>query len=142
MRITLSIGAASLAELVSTEEPTVALVRIADERLYEAKAAGGNCVRHGGGPWNQATYPTGVGGSRRRVALVVEDDPRLQGDMSRELSRLGFDVRFALHCGAARQHLAAVTPDVICIDVGLPDQSGYELCEYIRGPLDLRTCPF
>ena len=50
-------------------------------------------------------------------------------------------MRSALHCGAARKHLAACTPDVICIDVGLPDQSGYELCEYIRGPLDLRDVP-
>ena len=47
VRVTLSIGTASLREVASREEPTVALVGLADERLYAAKAAGGNCVRGG-----------------------------------------------------------------------------------------------
>jgi two-component system OmpR family response regulator len=29
----------------------------------------------------------------------------------------------------------------VCIDLELPTQSGYELCEYIRGPLGLTRVP-
>src|SRR5579859_6626010 len=75
------------------------------------------------------------------VALVVEDDPRVQTAMTRELRRRGFDVLSAFHYRSAVRLLAEAVPDLVCIDVGLPDQSGYELCETIRGPLGLRTVP-
>jgi two-component system cell cycle response regulator len=44
VRVTLSIGAASLSELASTEVPIAALLELADQRLYRAKASGRNCV--------------------------------------------------------------------------------------------------
>jgi DNA-binding response OmpR family regulator len=78
---------------------------------------------------------------KKRVVLVVEDDPGLQAAMSRELVLLGFDVRRALHCDAAIRHLSAAPVDLACIHVGLPNQSGYELCEYIRCHLGLRGLP-
>jgi DNA-binding response OmpR family regulator len=77
----------------------------------------------------------------RRTALVVEDDPRLQRRMSKQLGRLGLHVLSALHYDAAICHLAKRKPHVICLDVGLPAKSGYELCEYIRGPLKLTRVP-
>ena len=40
--VTLSIGVASLAEVGADEQPTAALLSLADTRLYDAKAAGRN----------------------------------------------------------------------------------------------------
>jgi CheY-like chemotaxis protein len=77
----------------------------------------------------------------RRIALVVEDDPRLQKSMRKQLTRGGFSVLSAYHYDAAICHLALHKPHVVCIDVGLPSKSGYELCEYIRGPLGLKRVP-
>jgi DNA-binding response OmpR family regulator len=77
----------------------------------------------------------------RRVALIVEDDPRVQRSMSKQLWRAGFQVLSALHYDAAVLHLANRKPHVVCVDVGLPAKSGYELCEYIRGPLGLTLVP-
>jgi two-component system chemotaxis response regulator CheY len=31
--------------------------------------------------------------------------------------------------------------DLVCVDVGLPNKSGYELCEYIRGSLRFAELP-
>ncbi len=73
--------------------------------------------------------------AERSTALVVEDDPKLQSAMSAQLRQMGLDVLLANHYEAAVCHLAAGEPHVICIDVGLPDKSGYELCEHIRGSL-------
>jgi DNA-binding response OmpR family regulator len=73
--------------------------------------------------------------ARRSTALVVEDDPKLQSAMSAQLRQMALDVLVANHYDAAVRHLAAGEPDVICIDVGLPNKSGYELCEHIRGSL-------
>jgi two-component system cell cycle response regulator len=44
VRITLSIGAASLSEVPSSEVPAAALLELADQRLYRAKTSGRNCV--------------------------------------------------------------------------------------------------
>lgn len=68
----------------------------------------------------------------KRIALVVEDDPRLQRAMVKHLERVEFDVRKAFDFDAAVQHLTTCKPDVACIDLGLPSESGYELCEHIR----------
>jgi len=73
----------------------------------------------------------------RRLTLVVEDDPSLFRAMASELRRMGFDVLGAATYDAALDHLEARVPHLICVDVGLPIQSGYELCEHIRGPLGL-----
>jgi DNA-binding response OmpR family regulator len=68
----------------------------------------------------------------RRIALIVEDDPRLQKAISKKLGRMDFSVLSAGHYDAAVRHLAASEPHVACVHVQLPARSGYELCEYIR----------
>jgi DNA-binding response OmpR family regulator len=76
-----------------------------------------------------------------RIALVVEDDPILQREMVKHLTRMKFRVLTALDFDAAVQHLTTVKPDVACIDLGLPSESGYELCEHIRSQLQLEWLP-
>jgi DNA-binding response OmpR family regulator len=70
--------------------------------------------------------------SARRIALVVEDDPLLQGEMAKHLEGARFTVLTAFSFDAAVQHLTTCKPDIACIDLGLPSESGYELCEYMR----------
>jgi DNA-binding response OmpR family regulator len=69
---------------------------------------------------------------RPRIVLIVEDDPALQSSMERTLVRHDFAVRAAFDCRRAIPQLEGPRPDVVCIDLCLPDQSGYELCEQIR----------
>jgi DNA-binding response OmpR family regulator len=51
------------------------------------------------------------------------------------------DVVVASHYAEARACLASTRFDLACVDVGLPTESGYELCELIRGPLGLKSMP-
>jgi DNA-binding response OmpR family regulator len=76
-----------------------------------------------------------------RFALIVEDDPTLQKAMTRHLERMSFEVAGTHHYAAAVGHLAARRPHLVCVGLELPTQSGYELCEYIRGPLGLTSVP-
>jgi DNA-binding response OmpR family regulator len=78
---------------------------------------------------------------KSRIALVVEDDPPLQREMAKHLERLNFKVLTALDFDTAVRQLIAVKPDVACIDLGLPRESGYELCEYIRSQPQLEWMP-
>jgi DNA-binding response OmpR family regulator len=77
----------------------------------------------------------------RPIALVVEDDPFLQRQIARELEEARFDVRTAFDFSAALRHLGASRPYFACIDLGLPSESGYELCEYIRRRPELSGLP-
>ncbi len=78
----------------------------------------------------------------RRTALIVEDDPDLQKAMTERLAAMDFDVRGALHYeGAVHELRAAGEPTLVCVDLELPTQSGYELCEHIRGALGLDRVP-
>jgi two-component system chemotaxis response regulator CheY len=80
-------------------------------------------------------------GLAKRTALIVEDNPRLQRIMSNELARMNFGVISASHCDAAIRHLEARKAHIVCIDIGLPNKSGYELCEYIRDTMGLTRMP-
>jgi two-component system chemotaxis response regulator CheY len=71
----------------------------------------------------------------------VEDDPKLQNAMSAQLRQMDLDVLVANHYDAAVCQLAAGQPHIICIDVGLPNKSGYELCEHIRDLLRFVDLP-
>jgi DNA-binding response OmpR family regulator len=77
----------------------------------------------------------------RRLVLVVEDDPSLQSEMVRSLEQAGFDVVTAFDFSGGVLHLQQPKLHLACIDLGLPSQSGYELCEHIRGRPELLTLP-
>jgi len=77
----------------------------------------------------------------RPIALVVEDDPSLQREMVKHLEQASFAVLTAFDFSTAVRHLTHSRLQVACIDLGLPSESGYELCEHIRGRPELRALP-
>jgi DNA-binding response OmpR family regulator len=88
-----------------------------------------------------APAPPEMTNEMSRTVLLVEDDPVLQRAMAKRLEKANFRVLTALHFNAAVLHLNATTFDVACIDLGLPNESGYELCEHIRDRLHLASLP-
>jgi len=64
--------------------------------------------------------------------LLVDDDATFRQVMARELSRLGFEVATADSGSEAIQRVGAREPDVVLLDLRLPDQSGLEVLEAIR----------
>ena len=71
-------------------------------------------------------------GTRAPIVLVVEDEAPLRESVCRHLSASGFTV---IEAGSVGSGLAAAwehQPDVVLIDVLLPDGSGYELCTRLR----------
>lgn len=78
----------------------------------------------------------------KRSALVVEDDPALRRLVSRLLQKSGMEVAEVAEGRSAILHLAVhQPPDLLCLDLMLPELSGYEVCEYMRGDARLRTVP-
>ena len=64
--------------------------------------------------------------------LLVEDDLTIASPLVRGLERDGFAVDHAETGAAAQAALAAAPPDVVLLDLGLPDIDGFELCRTLR----------
>lgn len=69
------------------------------------------------------------------VILLVEDDQNILRTNRRILEREGFTVLCAETLAAARAQFAASRPDVLVLDIMLPDGSGLDFCEEVRGEL-------
>ncbi len=64
--------------------------------------------------------------------LVVDDEERLTNLLQRQLATAGFEVQVA-NCGAAALNVVeGQPPDLVILDLRLPDISGYELCWTLR----------
>jgi CheY-like chemotaxis protein len=76
------------------------------------------------------------------TVLVVEDSPMFRRMLSDMLQSLGYTrVLEAFSGNAAKELLAEQTPDLVCLDLTLPDISGYEVCEHIRATPALQDVP-
>ena len=68
----------------------------------------------------------------RKTVLVVEDHPELRSEICGLLGRMGLIAVEAADGSAAVTALASIRPDLVCLELVLPESSGYELCELIR----------
>lgn len=64
--------------------------------------------------------------------LVVEDDLNLGAGLVGLLAGDGYEVRWARSGSDARRLLSESVPDLVLLDLGLPDVDGLVLCEQIR----------
>ncbi len=65
--------------------------------------------------------------------LVVDDEPQLLRAMRITLQARGYDVRTAATGRKALSEAAAVHPDIVVLDLGLPDLDGVDVITAIRG---------
>jgi two-component system KDP operon response regulator KdpE len=70
--------------------------------------------------------------SRKLSALVVDDEPQILRLLKIGLATEKFKVAEARTAAAALKFLAAEEVDVVILDLGLPDQSGFSVLEQIR----------
>lgn len=66
------------------------------------------------------------------TALVVDDNQDLANTMCLLLQRKGLQAHKAYTGRDALALLARMRPNVVFLDIGLPDQSGYDVCKQLR----------
>jgi two-component system KDP operon response regulator KdpE len=69
---------------------------------------------------------------RKRRLLVVDDEAGLQRLVRRQAEAVGFEVCTADTAAAGLQLALSERPDVILLDLGLPDASGIEVVEHLK----------
>jgi len=69
--------------------------------------------------------------------LLIEDDPLLRRGLELALGRRGHDVRSAAAGEPGWREFTATAPDLVVLDLMLPDVDGFEVCRRIRAAGDV-----
>ena len=64
--------------------------------------------------------------------LVADDEPNIVTALEFLLQRQGFEVQVARNGDEALSLIESARPDLVLLDVVLPDMSGYEICRTVR----------
>lgn len=73
--------------------------------------------------------------------LIVDDDTEVLGTVWRALSRDSHEVVLAESATQARQRIQQRRPDLVVLDIMMPNQDGLEFCRELRREEDYRTLP-
>lgn len=66
------------------------------------------------------------------LILLVDDEPLITDSLSYSLKREGFDVHAVADGISALQAVETLNPDLVVLDLMLPDISGFEVCRRLR----------
>ncbi|MFJ5859922.1 PP2C family protein-serine/threonine phosphatase [Pseudarthrobacter sp. NPDC092439] len=67
-----------------------------------------------------------------RRAVVIEDDPDIRGLLIRILTKQGFDVTHATAGLSGVEEVRRRKPELVTLDLNLPDLDGLEVCKLLR----------
>jgi diguanylate cyclase (GGDEF)-like protein len=100
-----------------------ALLARADEALYSAKRAGKSSA---------VVTPRPVQSGCGTRVLVIDDDAGLRTLLRTTLEAIELDVEEAENAAQARSSVAARLPDLVVLDIGLPDTDGLSFCRELK----------
>jgi len=107
------------------------LLGVADDACYAAKRAGKARLA---AQARRIRLPVGhAGGAAGTRVLVVDDDTGLRNLLRTTLEAIELDVEEAESAAQARSMLAARLPDLVVLDIGLPDTDGLSFCRELKG---------
>jgi two-component system response regulator RegX3 len=83
-------------------------------------------------PGDQTPNPLPATPRRGPSVLLVEDEPSIAEPFARALTRSGFPTTIAANGAEAIALVGELSPDVVLLDLGLPDRDGRDVCRQIR----------
>ena len=80
-------------------------------------------------------------GTEQEDILIVDDTPENLRLLSLMLSKKGYHVRKSLSGKAAIVSAQTVTPDLILLDIMMPEMNGYEVCQHLKATPETAHVP-
>ena len=77
---------------------------------------------------------------KKRI-LAIDDDASMRDFYEMSLELQGFEVQIASGASAARESIALLRPDLILMDIMMPDQDGISLTRELRNDLKTTDIP-
>ncbi|MEQ9358310.1 sensor histidine kinase [Coleofasciculus chthonoplastes] len=75
------------------------------------------------------------------IILIVDDTPDSLRLLEAALTRYGYEVRSTVNGGMALTAAKAVAPDLILLDIKMPDMNGYDVCSALKASPVTRDIP-
>jgi two-component system phosphate regulon response regulator PhoB/two-component system alkaline phosphatase synthesis response regulator PhoP len=76
-----------------------------------------------------------------RTVAIVDDEPDLVELVTVHLKRAGFETRAFLDGQSFMKYLSRQQPDLVILDLMLPDADGMEICKYLRSNKESAALP-
>lgn len=73
--------------------------------------------------------------------VLVEDDHMNRDLLSRRLTNQGYDVRTAENAREGLRAIRNLPPDLVLMDLSLPDRNGWEIAEELKDDPETNTIP-
>jgi two-component system, OmpR family, alkaline phosphatase synthesis response regulator PhoP len=77
----------------------------------------------------------------KKTILVVDDEPDFVSIVQSNLEKAGFNVRVAYDGVEGMEKVRQSPPDLIVLDVMMPEKDGYQMCSELKGDEKLRDIP-
>ncbi|MCB4755943.1 MAG: response regulator [Elusimicrobia bacterium] len=78
---------------------------------------------------------------KSKKILIVEDEPDIAESLKARLRIEKYEVSIAANGQAGVEKARAEKPDLVILDVMLPDIDGYEVCRVLKSEKDTRSIP-
>ncbi len=69
--------------------------------------------------------------------LIVEDDPNISRLYGKYMAHPGLEIFHATDCKSALEDLEALSPDILVLDMNLPDGNGLSIIDYCQADAQL-----
>ena len=73
--------------------------------------------------------------------LIVDDKPENLRLLATMLNKQGYEIRTAINGKLCLRAAKAIVPDLILLDINMPDLNGYQICQQLRKALQTKNVP-
>jgi len=82
-----------------------------------------------------------LAGERRKKVLIIDDEDLVRETVILALGHAGFEAEGLADSARAFDHVKKARPDLILLDLYMPEVSGFELCRRLKADPETRAIP-
>lgn len=115
-----------------------------EHQLLEERLALGSRLfghRQQGKAFGMNQMPIADKQAHKRNILIVDDMPAILSILYDLFTRLGYDVRTVSNGEAALRAALTMPPDLVLLDIDLPDMLGFDVCRQLKSEQTTRNIP-